>query len=75
MKQAHVIAQCERWLAESKRKASTHSYESMNNHLAELKIELMKLEKNHISDNVKEIVDADAESTSADSTASAVVYL
>ncbi|XP_047144989.1 baculoviral IAP repeat-containing protein 6 isoform X2 [Hydra vulgaris] len=46
LKQTRVIAQCERWLAELQLKGNTQSYQSLNIHFAELKTELMKLEKN-----------------------------
>ncbi|XP_065681736.1 uncharacterized protein LOC100214758 isoform X1 [Hydra vulgaris] len=72
MKQADVISQCERWLAESKQ--NTRCYESLNNTLAELKIELMKLEKNQNSSITKETVEVD-ESITENFTSSTVIYL
>lgn len=51
MKKNRVIAQCERWIREmkeqaGKRKSTSHSYESLKTHFAELKLELDELEKN-----------------------------
>ena len=55
-KKEKVLTQCQTWLDElkelgSKRKAARHHYEAMKTHVAELKIELNKLEIRCSQDN------------------------
>ena len=62
MKKNKVIAQCDRWIREmkeqaGKRKSTSHSYESLKTHLAELKLELEELEKHEKRRLEKEVSD------------------